>query len=50
MLGRLDRYGCFVAHVYLEELIEEGAVLEHGGAHLFGVGLVTGEALCDGVR
>ena len=43
-------YGCdIVAHVDLQELVEEGAVLEHGGAHVFGGDLRAAGALGDGV-
>jgi hypothetical protein len=41
--------GDIVMHVYLQELVEEGAVLEHGGAHVFGGDLGAGGALGDGV-
>ena len=35
--------------VDLQKLVEEGAVLEHGGAEIFGGGFVACEALSDGV-
>jgi len=41
-LGKLDGYRRFVAHIDLQEFVEECAVLEHGGAHFFGVGFVAG--------
>ncbi len=37
------------AGVDLQELVEEGAVVEHGGAHVFGGDLGAGGALRDGV-
>jgi hypothetical protein len=47
--GNLDGYGCFPGCVDLQEFVEEGAVLEHGGAHVFGGDLGGGGALGDGV-